>query len=253
MKKIILIALFFAVSSVSIFAQCFLDRHNTTWYDGWISCTTSMNPNPARGESHWILYDLNYSYELFQMHIWNTNAPDYLADGMQDIVIDFSNDGLNWTEAGEFQVPIADGTSTYEGLDLYDFDGTSAQYVLITGLSNHGGSCFGLSEIRIDVAEVETTPVSVKEPLNPTCLSASIFPNPINEASKAIISNICSPAPITYSIQDISGKTIQRGELIPTSDEVELNLNSLPLVAGSYVLSLQQQSVVRRVKMMKVD
>ena len=101
MQKLLLIAIFITFTiSAGMLAQCFLDRHNTTWYDGWISCTTSMNPNSCAGESHWILYNLNYPYELFQMHIWNTNAPDYLADGMQDIVIDISNDGLNWSEVG---------------------------------------------------------------------------------------------------------------------------------------------------------
>lgn len=250
MKKTIIIILFFAYTNIS--AQCFLDRHNTTWYDGWISCNTSANPNPVRGESHWILYNFNYSYELYQMHIWNTNAPDYLADGMQEIVIDISNDGVNWTEVGEFQIPMADGTSTYEGLDLHDFNGTSAQYVLITGLTNHGGSCFGLSEIRINVAD-EVIIVNDEEPLNPDCLSAKIFPNPVNETSKAIISNFCSTDPVYYSILDISGKTIKSGEIIPASNEMELDLNSLPIVAGSYFLNLQQQDLVRRFKIMKVE
>ncbi len=251
MKKAITITILFAFAYTTISAQCFLDRHNTTWFDEWISCTTSMNPNPARGESHWILYNLNYPYELHQMHIWNTNAPEYLTDGMQDIIIDISNDGLNWTEVGEFQIPMANGTSTYEGLDLYDFDGTSAQYVLITGLTNHGGSCFGLSEIRIDVTDAIV--VSDKEPVNAACLSARIFPNPVNETSKAIISNYCSNAPIYYSIQDISGKTIKDGEITPVSNEVELDLNSLPIVSGSYILSLQQLDVVRRFKIVKVE
>ena len=251
MKKTIIIVLIFAFTSANIFAQCFLDRHNTTWFDEWISCTTSMNPNPVRGESHWILYNLNYSYELHQMHIWNTNAPDYLADGMQDIVIDISNDGVNWAEVGEFQIPMADGTSTYEGLDLYDFAGTNAQYVLITGLTNHGGSCFGLSEIRIDVTDEIV--ISDNEPVRPACLSARIFPNPVNATSKAIISDICSTAPIHYSIQDISGKVLKSGEITPLSNEEELDLNLLPMVAGTYILSLQQQDVVRRFKMMKVD
>lgn len=249
MKKSIIIILIFAYTNIS--AQCFLDRHNTTWYDGWISCEPSMNPNPLRGESHWILYNFNYPYELFQMHIWNTNAPDYLADGMQDIVIDISNDGVNWTQAGEFQIPMADGTSTYEGLDLYDFDGTSAQYLLITGLTNHGGSCFGLSEIRIDVADAVV--VANEEPVEPACLSARIFPNPVNATSRAIISDICSNAPIHYSIHDISGKTIKSGEIIPASNTVELDLSSLSIIAGSYILSLQQQDLVRRYKMMKVE
>jgi hypothetical protein len=251
MQKAITVILVLAATAVSLSAQCFLDRHNTTWYDGWISCTTSMNPNAARGDSHWILYNLNEPYELFQLHIWNTNAPDYLADGMQNIVIDISNDGMNWTEVGEFQLPMADGTSTYEGLDLYDFDGASAQYVLITGLTNHGGSCFGLSEIRIDVADAIV--VSNKEPADSPCLSATIYPNPVNANSRAIISNICSTAPIAYAIQDISGRMIQSGEIMPTSDKAQLNLQELPMVAGSYILSLEQEGLVRRVKMMKVE
>ena len=251
MKKTILIAIFFAFSCANILGQCFLDRHNTTWFDQWMSCTTSMNPNPVRGESHWILYDFNYPYELFQMHIWNVNAPEYLTNGMQGIIIDISNDGLNWTEVGEFQIPMADGTSTYEGLDLHDFEGVNAQYVLITGLTNHGGSCFGLSEIRINVAEFIVD--SDEEPLQNDCLSATIFPNPVNDASKAIISSYCSNDPIYYSIQDISGKTIKSGEITLVSNEVQLDLNSLPIVSGSYVLSLRQADLVRRFKMVKVE
>lgn len=252
MKKTIIITLL-SILTTTLFAQCFLDRHNTTWYDGWISCTTSPSPNAIRGESHWILYDFNYSYELFQMHIWNTNAPDYLTDGMNEIVIDISNDGVNWTEVGTFQIPMADGTSTYEGLDLYDFDGTNAQYVLITGLSNHGGSCFGLSEIRIDVADEVIVVVGTNEPANPDCLSAKVFPNPLSDHSKAIISNICTNDPIYYSIQDITGKIIKSGEIIPGSNEAELDLNALPVTAGTYILNLQQLDLIRKYKLIKVE
>lgn len=252
MKKTILVSLLFAFASANVPAQCFLDRHNTTWFDGWISCTTSMNPNPERGESHWILYDLHDAYALYQMHIWNTNAPDYLTAGMQDIVIDISNDGVNWTEAGEFQIPMADGTPTYEGLDLFDFGGLTARYILITGLTNHGGSCFGLSEIRIDVTDGIISSNEIP-PLPNNCLSARIFPNPVEDASRAIISSTCSTAPVYYFIQDISGKTIETGEITLVSGEAELDLGSLPIVAGSYVLSIRQLDRVRRFKMTKVE
>lgn len=251
MRRIIFLGIFFTFTYINISAQCFLDRHNTSWLDQWISCNTSMNPNPARGESHWILYDLNYPYELFQMHIWNVNAPEYLTSGVQDIVIDISNDGINWSQVGEFQIPMADGTPTYEGLDLFDFEGTSAQYVLITGLTNHGGDCFGLSEIRINVAEfvVDTD----EEPITSDCLSATIFPNPISEASKAIINAPCSNTTIYYSIQDITGKTVKSGAINPVSDQTELDLNALPIVSGTYFLSLQQLDLVKRFKMVKAE
>lgn len=252
MKRTIIISILFAFAVAGVSAQCFLDRHNTTWYDGWISCTPSMNPNSARGESHWILYDLNYSYGLFQMHIWNTNAPEYLTSGMRNIAIDISNDGVNWTEVGEFEIPMADGTSTYEGLDLHDFGGINAQYVLITGLTNHGGSCFGLSEIRINVAD-DIVSSYEEPPLQPICLSARIFPNPVDRTSKALISSTCSSAPIYYFIKDIVGNIIADGEITPVSGEVELDLNALPMASGSYVLSLRQLDLVRSFKMVKVE
>lgn len=250
MKKATLILLCFGMTIASVSAQCFLDRHNTTWYDGWLSCTPSENPNAERGESHWILYDFNYAYGLFEMHIWNTNAPEYLASGMQDIVIDISNDGVNWTEVGEFQVPMADGTSTYEGLQLHDFEGMNARYVLITGLSNHGGSCYGLSEIRINVADDIVTP-NTAPPVPEDCLSARIFPNPVQENSRAIVKADCSAAPVFYTITDMSGKTLSSGQLPMVAGEGTLELNNLPVAAGMYVLSVQQQDQVRRFKVVK--
>ncbi len=250
MRKTILITIITTIACANISGQCYMDRHNTTWFDGWISCTTSENPNPLRSESHWILYNLNESYELFQMHIWNSNAPEYLTSGMNDIVIDISNDGVSWTEVGQFQIPMADGTSSYEGLDLYDFDGTSAQYILITGVTNHGGSCFGFSEIRINVSDLV---VDTEEPVNADCLSAKIFPNPVRGESKAIISAYCHSAPIYYSIRDISGKILKTGEINPISNETELEINSLPIVSGYYILSLRQLDLVRRFKIVKVE
>jgi len=252
MKQITLSFMFLALVAGTVSAQCFLDRHNTTWYDGWISCTPSMNPNAIRGESHWILYDLNYAYGLFQLHLWNTNAPDYLTSGMQNIAIDISNDGTNWTEVGEFQIPMADGTSTYEGLDLYDLGGVNARYLLITGLTNHGGPCFGLSEIRIDVAD-EITNVDAALPPTGSCLSARVFPNPVNELSKAFITSNCSTAPVQYAIQDISGTTIASGEAGLISGETVLELSALPAGSGMYVLSLRQLDLVRRFKIVKVE
>lgn len=252
MKRTTLLFILFALAASTVSAQCFLDRHNTTWYDGWMSCTPSMNPNTARGESHWILYDLNYAYSLFQMHLWNTNAPDYLASGLQDIAIDISNDGTTWTEVGEFQLPMADGTPTYEGVDLYDFGGVNARYVLITGLSNYGGPCFGLSEIRINVADDIIT--SNTAPAMPAgCLTARIFPNPVNEESKAVVTSTCGDAPVYYAITDLSGKTIASGALTLAAGEAVVELNTLPAAAGLYVLSVRQGDQLRRFKVVKVE
>lgn len=250
MKQLILLALILFSAFAKLSAQCFLDRHNTTWFDGWMSCETSMNPNAARGESHWILYDLNEPYRLFQLHIWNTNAPEYLTSGMQEIAIDLSNDGINWTSVGAFTLPMAGGTSTYEGIDVYDFGGASARYVLITGLSNHGGDCYGFSEIRIDVTNEIVT--SLREPTaDAGCLTARIFPNPVDATSRAFISSTCGTAPIFYAIQDIAGKTLKSGQINLVAEEAVLDLNEVPLVSGMYVLALRQDQVMKRVKIIK--
>lgn len=130
-------------------AQCFMDQHNCTWFDGWISCDQQASPNPARDNGHWIMYDFGQQYELFEMHVWNTNAPDHLDYGLQNVVIDISADGINWAEFGQYVFPQGTGDMRYEGTEVMHFDSANARYVLITAIDNYGGSCYGLSEIRI--------------------------------------------------------------------------------------------------------
>ncbi|RMF01484.1 MAG: T9SS C-terminal target domain-containing protein [Bacteroidetes bacterium] len=252
MQKTLIITVFFLFVTFSSSAQCFLDRHSTNWYDAWLSCTPAMNPNPARGESHWILYNFNETYELFQMHVWNMNAPDHWADGMQDLAIDISTDGLNWTSVGEFSLPMAPASPTYEGIDLFNFGGLSAQYVLITGLTNYGGTCYGLSEIRIDLAEAVV--VADQEPIPPAgCLAATIYPNPVGMSAQLRLAQLCSTEPLTYAIRDVSGKSIENGIITPSGSEQSFTLHTATLPAGSYVLTLRQGSSTRQLKMIKMQ
>ena len=138
-------------------AQCFPDRHNTTWFDAWVSCESTQNPNSIRGKSHWILYDLGYIYKLTNMHIWNINDPDNLEDGLKNVVIDYSIDGNTWLEYGNAEFPKADGSSIYQGSDIIDFNGIKGRYLLITAKDNYGGECYGFSELRIGVAPITGT------------------------------------------------------------------------------------------------
>lgn len=132
-------------------AQCYPDRHNTNWFDAWTSCTPSPNPNTTRGDGHWILYNLGHLYELKDSKFWNANHPDFLQDGLKDVVIDYSVDGINWEEWGTFTLPMATGDKTYEGSTGPDFTATTARYVLITAMDNHGGNCYSMSELKINV------------------------------------------------------------------------------------------------------
>jgi hypothetical protein len=97
MKKIfILIVACCMVQQLGI-AQCYPNRHSTNFFDGWVSCETAVNPNPARGKGHFIMYDYGKRYALGQMKIWNSNDPSHLDWGMQEVVIDYSVDGETWT------------------------------------------------------------------------------------------------------------------------------------------------------------
>ena len=111
-----------------------------------------MNPNTSRGESHWILYDLGYSYTLQNFHFWNVNDPSNLEDGVRKMVIDYSDDGITWKEFQIVDVPVATGKSIYEGEDIVNFDGLTTRYLLLTMLENYGGECAGFAEMRIEVS-----------------------------------------------------------------------------------------------------
>ena len=136
------------------FSQCYPDRHSTTWYDGWISCQIAGNPNMIRGKGHFIMYELDKTYHLFEMNIWNMNAPDLLDYGFKDVIIDISIDGTNWTEFGNYTFSQASGENNFEGVEEVNFQGEEAKFILITGVSNYGGSCYGLSEIKVRARDI---------------------------------------------------------------------------------------------------
>lgn len=144
---------FFTLFASTSVAQCDTLRHNGSWFEGWISCEETASPNSERGVGHWILYDFNQIYTLYEMHVWNTNAPELLNYGMQNVVIDISSDGETWTEQGSYIFPQGTGDSRYPGVDVMSFDSTAAQFVLITAIDNYGGSCYGISEVRIRARE----------------------------------------------------------------------------------------------------
>ncbi len=150
MKYCILIATFTLCTWCQ--GQCNTDRHNTSLESGWISCTPAPNPNTLRPPGHWILYDFTFDYAIEQLHFWNYNHPGNLTQGAQDIVIDLSDDGFNWTQAATYTLPMASGSPDYNGVDgpLLSQRG---RYMLITILSNYGGICSAISEIRIGVAD----------------------------------------------------------------------------------------------------
>ncbi len=155
-KYIFAIFIFF-LSVGAMHSQCYPDRHLTSSESSWQSCSTSQNPNSSRGNGHWIRYDLGAHYDLGQFHFWNYNVFGETNKGMRNIIIDYSSNGNSWGGGISFTIPQADGTSTYEGVAGPQLNGVRARFVLITALNNHGGSCTGLSELRIGIYEAPCT------------------------------------------------------------------------------------------------
>ncbi|MEM9985955.1 MAG: hypothetical protein AAF804_12765, partial [Bacteroidota bacterium] len=105
-KLILSLCLVGLLIPIRVCAQC---RSVEAWEESWASCQTSPNPNSSRGNSHWLAYDLGYAYPLQDLYIWNANQPAHLARGVKRMSLDYSLDGVNWQEWGEFEVPQATG------------------------------------------------------------------------------------------------------------------------------------------------
>jgi len=104
------------------------------------------------------MYDFGNPYRLSTMHLWNCNQFGETNQGINEYIVDYSMDGITWISIGEYNLDEATGSSFYEGQEGPDFNLIDAQYVLITAVSNHGGACYSLGEMRINI---ESSPVPV--------------------------------------------------------------------------------------------
>lgn len=128
------------------------DQVDNNSSNNWLSCVKTTNPNAARPQSHWIQYDLSGRHRLFGTQVWNYNVPDSTSYGFTTAAVDYSEDGIAWTELGTYAWPLATGDSNYSGFAGPNFQGIEAQYVLITSLDNSPG-CKGLSKMAFTAIE----------------------------------------------------------------------------------------------------
>ncbi|MEK7253784.1 MAG: 3-coathanger stack domain-containing protein [Bacteroidota bacterium] len=183
------------------------ENHSTNPNASWLSCQESQSPNPERGLSHWIQYDFGANYALDDAKIWNYNALGATGQGFEQVVIDVSFDGVNWSELGTYNWTEATGNGSYAGFISTVFQGVSARYVLFTALSNFDGTdCFGISEIYFNA---ETCP-----PAGTPCDDGD--PETINDA----YNEFC------YCIGEFN--------LVNDWDVVHLVKNEMPVLTGEY-------------------
>jgi len=251
MKKILpLIAAL--LLSVTVQAQCYPDRHSTTWYDGWVSCETSIGPIESYGPSHWIQYDLGYTYLLTTLDVWNVNDPDHLNRGTQTMHVDISIDGVEWISMGDLTLSQGNGTSIYQGEpDLLDFDGAGARYVLFTVVDTYGaGNCAGIAEIKIGVEGIIS---NVNEYVTANaCFEAEIYPNPSSDVFTARLSSTCNEL-MQVDLRDALGRVVEQYSLGASSAERNLQIGSSELPAGVYQLIVRQGDAIGRYQLVRTD
>lgn len=227
MKNIVFISIILLGCFSFLNAQdCNTDNHSANLNDGWSSCSIAPSPNNAHPDGHWVMYDLGFVYAIKETHFWNYNVTGNINKGMKDIIIDYSLDGNNWTNAAQFQLGQASGISTYVGESGPDLTGIQARYILIYASSNWGNSCTGLAEVKFDV-----DPVTVSDPdiyADEMCIQ--LFPNPVQGffTIQGILGN--------YQIHILN----QTGQLYQTlngsSNEVRIDVSALP--SGTYFVQV---------------
>ncbi len=202
------------------------DRHSTNPNSSWLSCQPTQSPNPERGISHWIQYDFGAIYALGNAEIWNYNAVNATAQGFKDVVIDFSADGVNWSNLGTYTWGQAPGTPAYTGFDMSAFNGISARYVLITALNTYGNSaCAGISEIFFNATTCPTagTPCDDGNP----------------ETTGDTYNSFCYCVGISSGINECEDVNLVKNEVpIPSGEyDAQLTITSSGLVRTGYNVS----------------
>lgn len=245
MKNKYIFSIFFTLLfGTTSYAQCLDDTHTPFAKDSWVSCEVSANPNPERPSSHWIMYDFGYEYVLDSTHIWNLNTWSRKEAGIQEAVIDYSLDGVEWITLDTFVIEEAPASYKYQGVAGPSFDQTTARYVLITALSNWGDpDCVGLSEIRFSLG----TPVSTEPELEIADALIRVLPNPVQDIAN--ISIVSERLPERVGLYDLSGRLVQEQNTI-LSKNVQFNMKGL--AGGIYFVKAWIGETVLTEKVVKV-
>jgi hypothetical protein len=121
-----------------------LDQHSTEGTQMWMSGTATP---------HWIRYEFDKAYKLYELWVWNTNqmVEPFVGFGARSVTIEYSADGQDWTTLDNVpEFARAPGSPVCTADTTVDFAGAVAKYVKLTINSNWGGAApqTGLSEVR---------------------------------------------------------------------------------------------------------
>jgi hypothetical protein len=134
------------------------DLHSINAADMWLS-------SPGDPGSAWIQYEFDKPYKLHEMLIWNYNGDTILSFyGIKEVTIEYSADGVTWTQANISELTQAPGVAGYAANTTVPFDGAEVKYVKVTANNNFMGGVgifnkYGISEVRFMYI-----PVSARKP-----------------------------------------------------------------------------------------
>lgn len=139
------------LSSTKVFTQCIMPGDDV-WTESWESCQKTNNPNPARAISHWILFEFPTQESITDIHLWNANRAGESIKGANSITIDYSIDGSNWINWGNFNLPKAPESTNYAGVQGPNFGGLFVKKILFTINSTHGHpTCASMAEVKFTI------------------------------------------------------------------------------------------------------
>ena len=190
----------------------------------------SENPVSGRGITHWIMYEFDNVRSIQGIKIWN--HPNALGFDIREMTIDYSMDGTNWTELGSYELPLASGSSLYEGVQLEGIEEFQGKFVVLTALSNYGGTCTGLGEIRFNLNELTTSVEGLSE--KPMIRS---YPNPFSREVTISLSKL-KTKDITYVLYDALGREVISDRVVSVSGESRFTISGDQMQEGFYFLTI---------------
>lgn len=236
MKKSI-ITIFILSISLSLFGQCFPERHSTNWFDAWVSCETSISPNSSK--SHWIMYELDALYKIDKFKIWNINDPSHLEWGTKNLLIEYSEDGKNWFIADSFVLTKAPGSNDYEGDDWIDLNIPKAKFLLLTSLTNFKGDCYGFSEVKFSAEKIKlNTTISYEK----NKMRVEVTPNPFSNQIEVNINSSLNGS-CQIEILNSLGQNVYNNIVMIDNYTFHQTLDLKHLKSGIYHFQIKQKSV----------
>ena len=120
------------------------DQHSSDSDDMWLARQADTDPL-------WIQYEFDRVYKLHELLVWNYNVQFelLLGFGIQNVTVEYSEDGATWMSLGDVDLAQATARADYVANTTIDMGGVAAQYVRLTSNGGFGMmGQYGLSEVR---------------------------------------------------------------------------------------------------------